>query len=78
MDVYADRGGTFIDTAQVYANWLPVESSISEKTIGKWMKEKKNRHDMIVTTKGAHPRLDTMEQSRLSSADMKKDIEESL
>ncbi|WP_332693642.1 aldo/keto reductase [Halalkalibacter lacteus] len=78
MDLYADRGGTFIDTAQVYANWLPVESSISEKTIGQWMKSRNNRNHMIVTTKGAHPRLETMHIPRLSPIEIKLDIEESL
>jgi aryl-alcohol dehydrogenase-like predicted oxidoreductase len=41
LDIYVENGGNFIDTAHVYANWLSVESSISEKTIGKWMKERK-------------------------------------
>ncbi|UVI28338.1 aldo/keto reductase [Paenibacillus spongiae] len=78
MDAYADRGGNLIDTAQVYANWLPVEASISEKTIGSWMKARKNRHAMIVTTKGGHPLLESMDTPRLSPADIALDIEGSL
>jgi aryl-alcohol dehydrogenase-like predicted oxidoreductase len=47
MDTYYEQGGNMIDTAQVYANWLPIESAISEKTIGKWMKARGNRHNMF-------------------------------
>jgi aryl-alcohol dehydrogenase-like predicted oxidoreductase len=78
MDAYVDRGGNFVDTAQVYANWLPVEASISEKTIGLWMKARKNRHQLLVSTKGAHPLLESMQQSRMSRQDIVHDIEQSL
>ncbi|RZK11567.1 MAG: aldo/keto reductase, partial [Flavobacterium sp.] len=45
-------GFNFIDTADVYSRWVPGnEGGESEKIIGKWMKEKKNRHDIILTTK---------------------------
>lgn len=78
MDAYVDRGGNCIDTAQVYGNWLPIEASISEKTIGVWMRARKNRHSMIVTTKGGHPLLESMDRSRLSPEDIATDIEGSL
>nr|WP_169449879.1 aldo/keto reductase [Cohnella laeviribosi] len=79
MDRYADLGGNMIDTAEVYANWLPdVETSVSEKTIGEWMKERGNRNRLVVTTKGAHPRMDTMHIPRLSKAEIREDLEGSL
>ncbi|RAV11482.1 aldo/keto reductase [Paenibacillus contaminans] len=79
MDAYAERGGNFIDTAQVYANWLPaIEVSISEKTIGLWMKARKNRNQMLVSTKGAHPFLESMQLSRMSQKDIAQDVEGSL
>jgi aryl-alcohol dehydrogenase-like predicted oxidoreductase len=78
MDAYTDRGGNFIDTAQVYANWLPIETSISEKTIGLWMKARKNRNRLIVSSKGAHPLLESMHLSRMSREDIAQDIEGSL
>ncbi|MBP1995162.1 aldo/keto reductase [Paenibacillus eucommiae] len=79
MDAYAERGGNFIDTAQVYANWLPaIEASISEKTIGLWMKARKNRNQMLVSTKGGHPLLESMQLSRMSQKDIAQDIEGSL
>lgn len=78
MDFYTFQGGNFIDTANVYSNWLPVEKSISEKIIGAWMKEKKNRNEIILGTKGAHPDLNTRDVPRLSSVEIRSDLEESL
>ena len=31
MDIFENKGGNFIDTAHIYADWLPVEKSINEK-----------------------------------------------
>jgi aryl-alcohol dehydrogenase-like predicted oxidoreductase len=79
MDQYVEHGGNMIDTAEVYANWRPdLPASISEITIGKWIRSRKHRQNMIVTTKGAHPRLDTMRLSRLSPEDIIEDVEGSL
>ena len=52
LNGFAGAGFNFIDTADVYSRWKPGNSGgESEKIIGKWMKEKKNRHDIILTTK---------------------------
>jgi aryl-alcohol dehydrogenase-like predicted oxidoreductase len=78
LDTYCDRGGNFLDTAEVYANWLPIEPHSSERFLGKWLKERGNRGQMIVATKGGHPRLDTPLVSRLSATEIAEDIEGSL
>ncbi|MCM3628478.1 aldo/keto reductase [Paenibacillus glycanilyticus] len=78
MDAYVASGGNMIDTAEVYANWLPGTQSISECTIGNWMKSRGNRNNLIVTTKGAHPRLPTMEISRMSREEITEDVDGSL
>ena len=78
LDAYAEAGGNFIDTALVYANWLPIERSISEKTIGAWVRERHNRARMVLSTKGAHPELDSMHVARLSPAEITADLEASL
>ena len=78
LDAFAEVGGNFIDTAAVYANWLPGERSISEKTIGAWMSARGNRHRMIVATKGAHYDLTTPHISRCSPPDIIADLEASL
>lgn len=52
LNGFTNAGFNFIDTADVYSRWVPGnEGGESEKIIGKWMKEKKNRHDIILTTK---------------------------
>ncbi len=78
LDTYAAVGGTVIDTAHVYADWLSDEKHMSEKTIGKWLRQTGNRNNMIVTTKGAHPPLEDMHHSRLSRTELEQDVDESL
>ncbi len=78
LDEFIDLGGNFVDTAHVYANWLPIEKSISEKTIGKWLKERNIRDKIILGTKGAHPELSKMHIPRLSHDEIVKDLDESL
>lgn len=79
MDAFVEQGGNFLDTAHVYANWITtLPKSISEKTIGAWMKARNNRHQIIIGTKGAHPDLATMHISRLAPADIMQDLNESL
>ncbi len=78
LDAYLDAGGNFIDTAKIYADWLPGERSASEKTIGRWLAARGNRSQVILATKGAHPRLATMDVPRLSSRQITADLEASL
>lgn len=78
MDAYVELGGNMVDTAEIYSNWLPHEPSKSETVIGQWMAERKNRSRLIVTTKGAHPRLDSMQMPRMSEAELRHDLEGSL
>ncbi|MDF2963474.1 MAG: aldo/keto reductase [Paenibacillus sp.] len=78
LDTYTGYGGNFLDTAEVYANWLPIEPNSSERFLGKWMKERGNRNDMLVATKGGHPLLTRMDVSRLSPEEIRIDLEGSL
>ncbi|CAI6034047.1 aldo/keto reductase [Cohnella sp. JJ-181] len=78
LDLYADAGGNMVDTAEVYGNWVPGKTNASEIAIGKWMKSRGNRDRMIVTTKGGHPDLASMNVSRLRAADIRSDAEGSL
>ncbi|TBL81531.1 aldo/keto reductase [Paenibacillus thalictri] len=78
MDDYVELGGNMVDTAEVYNNWLPLEANISEKIIGRWMKARNNRSQLIVATKGAHPHLSTMHIPRMSPEEITYDLEGSL
>ena len=52
MDAYRSHGGNFIDTADMYNQW--VEGHVggeSESVIGAWMKSRGNRSDMVIATK---------------------------
>ena len=78
MDAFVDGGGNVLDTASCYADWNGGEKSASEKTIGKWLCERKNRDKMIISTKGGHPDCAKMRIPRLSREDIDCDIENSL
>ena len=52
LDGFNEAGFNFIDTADVYSRWAPGNvGGESEIIIGKWMKQKKNRQNLILTTK---------------------------
>ncbi|MDB5084226.1 MAG: aldo/keto reductase [Bacilli bacterium] len=78
LDTFVEAGGNFIDTANVYGDWVPGVKSASEKTIGKWLKLRGNRDNLLVATKGAHPELSNMHISRISKADIVHDLDASL
>ena len=78
LDAFIDRGGNFIDTAHVYANWLPdVERSCSEKTIGRWMAAR-GATRLVVATKIGHPQLDNPTLRRLDAMSLRMDVEDAL
>jgi len=78
LDLFLELGGNFVDSAKVYADWLPGERSVSEKTIGRWLRSRAVRDRVIVATKGAHPELSTMDVPRLSRAEIVSDLDASL
>lgn len=52
FDFFQEKGGTFLDTANFYASWLPgFHGGESETTIGAWMKERGNRDQMVISSK---------------------------
>jgi len=52
LSFYADNGGNFIDTADMYSQWAPGHiGGESETIIGDWMKKRGNRTQMIIATK---------------------------
>ncbi len=78
LDEFIAGGGNFIDTAKIYSDWIPGESSRSEKLIGEWMKAQRNRAQVVLATKGAHPELASMQVGRLSPGEIASDLEASL
>lgn len=78
LDTFYKCGGRCIDTARVYCSWLEEGLDSSEGVIGRWMRARGNRDDIILCTKGGHPPIGEMERSRLSRAELEYDISRSL
>src|SRR5258708_13516763 len=74
LDAYAEAGGNFVDTADVYSAWAPGHSGgESETVLGRWLASRGNLDDIVVATMaGAHPRFkvimpQTLRHSALTS-----------
>ena len=77
LDLFHEQGGSFVDTANFYAAWLDgYVGGESETTIGRWMKERGNRDEMVVATKlgFAYPGC----QGGLSASQIEQECEKSL
>ncbi len=54
LSAYAEAGGNFIDTADVYSEWGEGHvGGESESVIGSWMQSKANRDQVVIATKVA-------------------------
>ena len=52
LDEFVAAGFDLIDTADIYSTWVPGnQGGESETIIGKWMKHKANRREVIIATK---------------------------
>jgi aryl-alcohol dehydrogenase-like predicted oxidoreductase len=52
LDQYVDAGGFFIDTANIYAHWVPgFKGQESEALLGRWMQQRNNRARLFIATK---------------------------
>ncbi|MGW1719941.1 aldo/keto reductase [Streptomyces sp. NPDC002156] len=75
LDAYAAAGGNFLDTADSYSAWIDGnQGGESETIIGKWLKSRGNRADIVVATKvSQHP-----DYAGLSGANIKAAADASL
>ena len=71
MDMFAEVGGNFIDTANVYGR------GVSEEIVGRWLKKQK-REDWVVATKVRFPMGDGPNQVGLSRAHILASVDASL
>ena len=51
LDAFVDAGFNFLDTADTYSWWVNGVGGQSEAIIGKWMKSRSNRNQLVVATK---------------------------
>lgn len=78
LDAFVAGGGNAIDTADVYSAWVPGHEGggQSETVIGKWLKQRGRRDDVLILTKvGMELGPD---KKGLSKARIKQAVEESL
>ncbi|MBA3684728.1 MAG: aldo/keto reductase [Planctomycetes bacterium] len=54
LDDYAAAGGNHLDTAHIYAAWVPGCWGSSERVIGSWLRSRGMAGRMLVATKGGH------------------------
>ncbi|MFT3902591.1 MAG: aldo/keto reductase [Niabella sp.] len=77
LDSFIDGGFNFLDTADTYSWW--VDGNVggeSEAIIGKWVQQRRNRHQLVIATKvGSQNRTHPVDISR---AYILKSIDESL
>jgi aryl-alcohol dehydrogenase-like predicted oxidoreductase len=78
MDHYYEAGGNVIDTAEIYASWIPGGEHQSERVVGYWLRERRVRDQIILSTKGAHPKLSSMNVPRMTKAEIESDLNSSL
>ena len=71
MDYYYEKGGRFLNTAHEYSN------GASERTVGKWIRQRGVRGEMIVTSKGGEDRR-VPSALAMHREDLLEDVDESL
>lgn len=82
FDTFLDMGGSLIDTAHVYSDWVKPERARSERAIGDWLQRSGKRNHIVLVTKGGHPDMTSEHPdthiSRMKKEDMGSDLESSL
>lgn len=79
MDAFVDAGGNLIDTADIYSSWHEGNpGGVSEEIIGRWMKTRNRRHQIVLATKVRGRMWDGPNGEGLSRAHIIRAIEDSL
>ncbi len=84
LDAYRSAGGTFLDTANIYAGWIDgFSGDESETLLGQWMQSRQCRDEIFLATKvggilhQGHEHLDE-NQPRLTAQVIMSECEQSL
>ena len=79
MDAFVEAGGNFIDTADVYSRWVEGNpGGVSEEIIGRWMKARGNRRQIVLATKVRGRMWDGPNGEGLSRGHIMTAVEDSL
>lgn len=70
LDAYAAAGGNFVDTADSYSAWVEGHTGgESERIIGRWIRSRGNRDDVVVATKvSQHPEYQGLTAANIKAA----------
>ncbi|MGW2645129.1 aldo/keto reductase [Streptomyces sp. NPDC001393] len=70
LDAYTAAGGNFIDTADSYSAWIEGhKGGESETIIGKWVKARGNRDNVVIATKvSQHPEFQGLSAANIKAA----------
>jgi len=70
LDAYAAAGGNFVDTADSYSAWVDGnQGGESETIIGKWVRARGNRDDVVIATKvSQHPEFQGLSAANIKAA----------
>ena len=79
LDAFAEAGGNFLDTANVYGRWAGDGLNYSEQCIGRWLNSRRGSLPFapVIATKGAHYDLHDR-RVRVTESDIRADVESSL
>src|SRR5881397_1686689 len=79
LDAYVEAGGNFIDTADVYARWVPGnKGGESETALGTWLRARGNRRAVVIATKVMAPMGPGPNDTGLSRQHIVEGVEDSL
>lgn len=77
LDQYVAAGGTFVDTANIYAHWVGnFKGGESEVVIGNWLRERGNRSQVFIASKVGFDYMDV--PRRLKAEDIEVECNKSL
>ncbi|MFF2201234.1 aldo/keto reductase [Streptomyces sp. NPDC058145] len=70
LDAYTAAGGNFVDTADSYSAWIEGnKGGESETIIGKWLKTRGNRSEVVIATKvSQHPEYQGLTAANIKAA----------
>jgi aryl-alcohol dehydrogenase (NADP+) len=73
LDLFVERGGNFIDTADVYSR------GVSEQIIGRWLADRRGvRDQLVIATKGRFPMGDKPNDAGLTRTHLSRALDASL
>lgn len=78
LDIFVQYGGTVIDTARNYYEWVEDGRGKSELCIGHWLESRNIRDEVCIVTKGGVKNKGNIWNINLSRNNLQKELEQSL